>query len=200
MNPLGWTGEDKNMKAFNSKEEYIEWFCFHPSVPEPYRDDGFYVRELTMLSEYIHPSVVVELGTSVGMGTILLSNLNPEAKLYSVDIADTTFIPGNKIVPIGYLSKMNGIDCEYVHGKSYEFEPEEEVDFCFIDGDHLEEGVWKDSLWSWKHKSDDFVIVWHDFRIGHPEFQGLIRSITRFSAYVGKDVYKLKDSSTVWMI
>jgi len=199
LKSLNWEGEDKNLKAFNSVEEFINWFCYHPETPEPYRDYGFYVRELTSLSHFINPSVIIELGTSYGIGMVMLSNLNPKANLYTVDIKEKIKFFGNKIVPIGYLSKLNNIKCEYIRGKSYEFVPPENFDLCFIDGDHTEEGVWKDSLWAWENKNKDYVIIWHDYHLNHPDFIGLINSIKRFSKYIGKDVYKLKDSSTVWM-
>ena len=63
FNPFkGYQGEDKNLLAWRSKEEFISWYG-QPPGSEPYRDDGFYVRELTWLSLWCHPKRVLEIGT-----------------------------------------------------------------------------------------------------------------------------------------
>jgi hypothetical protein len=106
--PYEWDGEDKNIGAFRSKKELAAWYGQGPGVDgEPYRDRGFYCRELAMLSRIIKPHSIVEFGTSLGIGTCLFRWLNPDAYVVTVDIATTTFIPGNQIVPMIVLRKSS---------------------------------------------------------------------------------------------
>lgn len=190
-----YKGEDKNILSFQSPEKYINWWR-QPPGNEPYRDDGFYTRELTWLSEWCNPSIVVEIGTDKGMGTFLLDRLNPHAEIYTVDIADHAYMPSDRQVEIGYFSKLNECQVYYMKEK-----PEVRANLIFIDGDHSEASVWEDSLWAWKHidKTKRWGIVWHDARQGNEEFLGLIKSIHRFSDHIRRKVYKFADSSTVWI-
>ena len=198
LNSLAWQGEDKNLRAFNSKEDFIEWYCYHPSEAESYRDDGFYPRELTFLSDYVKPNFIIELGTSLGMGTFMLSMLNPDAVLYTVDNKDMQYLPGYIKVSTGYISRLNNVYCQYINGESYKTKIPEKFHLCFIDADHSGETVWKDTLWAWANKSNKYAIIWHDYRVDNSEFDGLIESIKKFSTIT--DIYKLKDSSTVWTV
>lgn len=190
-------GEDKNILSWQSKEDYIKWLGQPPGyVGEPYRDDCFYTRELTWLSDWCQPSIVVEIGTDKGMGTFLLDRLNPEAKIYTIDIVDYAYMPPDNIVEIGLFSKLNQCDILY-----FKVKPIVSANLIFIDGDHSEDAVWEDSLWAWKHidKSKRWAIIWHDARQGSEEFTGLLRAIHKFSDYTRNKIYKFADSSTVWM-
>lgn len=197
---IDWIGEDKNLGAFNSLEKYIEWFSYFPKESEPYRDNGFYSREFTFLLSVIKPEVIVELGTDKGMGTFMISKLCPDyKKFYSVDNRHKVSIPGDIWVESGYIAKKNLLNVEYIVGSSWETKINKRFNFCFIDANHNEEEVYKDSVWAWNNRDKNkWLIVWHDYRVGNPEFEGLIRSVNRFSDEVGINVYKLKDSSVVW--
>jgi hypothetical protein len=196
---INWTGLDMNMKAHNSKEAYIEWFGIPPPPAQHYRDDGFYTRELTALSSFVQAKKVVEFGTNNGMGTFLLSRVNPSAELITVDIVPTVPHEGDIWYPVGYIAKTNKAQVTYVNEKSWDF-VEPNVDFCFIDADHSGEAVYKDSVRAWHNRNKKkWVIAWHDFREYHPDFKGLMESVTRFSEDLGKTVYKLDDSATVFM-
>src|SRR3990172_946109 len=101
---------DKNLAAFRSTRDFIDWYG-QPPAPDGthYRDRAFYVRELAYLSRTIQPRTIVEVGTSLGIGTCLLHWLNPAAHLISVDIARMTFLPSGQSVPIGWLAKLQGL-------------------------------------------------------------------------------------------
>ena len=194
---MDFQGEDKNTLSWQSKKEYIKWYGQPPGkLNEPYRDDCFYTRELTWLSEWCKPNTVVEIGTDKGAGTFLLDRLNPNAEIYTVDIADHAYMPGDQRVEIGFFSKLNQCQVYYVKEK-----PDVMANLIFIDGDHSENAVWEDSLWAWKHidRTRKWCIVWHDARQGSEEFTGLLKAIHRFSDHIRRKVYKFADSSTVWM-
>ena len=130
------------------------------------------------------------------MGTFLLDRLNPQAKIYTIDIADHAYMPSDKKVEIGFFSKLNQCDILY-----FKVKPIVSANLIFIDGDHSENAVWEDSLWAWKHinQSKRWTIIWHDARQGNEEFRGLLMALNRFSDYTRKKIYKFSDSSTVWM-
>ena len=195
MNHFGWNGEDKNLKAFDNIHSYIEWFCYHPARPEPYRNYGFYARELSFLSSFMNPKVVVELGTNYGAGTFMLSNLNPEAKLTTVDIAGIQKAPERQMFDTGVLAKRNNVRCEFVIGLSWETQLNEKFDFCFIDANHEGWAVWNDSLWARNNKAEDYLIVWHDVC---DECSDLIYALAEFSKTIDTPIYKLWDSTCAW--
>ena len=195
----GYSGEDKNLLAWRSKEEFIAWYG-QPPGNEPYRDNGFYTRELSWLSLWCNPKIVLEIGTDKGIGTFLLSRLDSQALIHTLDIKPTVKMPDDSDIETGYFAKENqfNIIFEQMDSKDYKLA---DVDLCFIDGDHSKEAVWNDSLAAWwnRHKARRWVIVWHDYRDGE-EFRGLKTSIHRFSQTVArKPVFKLTDSATVWM-
>lgn len=195
-----WTGEDKNLLAFKDPDLFKEWYGTHPITPEPYRDFKFYQREFTVFSWRICPKTIVELGTSLGIGTFMLHNLNKEAEIiYSVDNRQEQFLPGNVTVPTGYFAKINAVPYIQVFGNSWELEIDRPFNMCFIDADHSKDAVYKDSVWAWKNKDPNkYVILWHDVDYGHPDFVGLIESINRFSDEYEVPVYVLEDSHVAW--
>lgn len=202
--PHEWEGEDRNLGSFRSKEELVAWWCQPPGVAgQPYRDRGFYSRELAMLSRLMKPRVVVEFGTSLGMGTCLLRWLNPEALLVTVDVNAVTFMPGDLRVPVGHLAGHQGIPCEYVLGNSWDFRADgnlgRSVDFCFIDADHSYEAVVKDSARAWLNRATDghpWAVAWHDHNDRHP---GVVRAVAEFCAFHGLQLQSRPDSDTVWV-
>lgn len=197
--PYLWSGEDKNLAAFSSKEEFIAWYCQPPgTVGQPYKDRGFYCRELAMLSRLIKPRVIVEFGTSLGIGTCLLRWLNPDAHLLTVDINTVTFMPGDIRVPMGCLARWQKIKCCYVTCNSWEFN-RPDVDLCFIDADHSYEAVKKDSERAWLNKSSDHIwaIAWHDHNNRHP---GVMQAVTEFCASKDVILRSRSDSDTVWIM
>lgn len=181
-------GEDKNMLALRSKENFISWFGQPPGLPQqPYRDECFYARELTWLSMWCQPKTVVEFGTNKGISSLILASLNAQATVHSVDIRDE--VPMAKHCP----------NIIFYHEDSKNFKMDE-VNLCFVDGDHSKDAVWNDSLRAWANRPQEgrWVIIWHDY-MDSEEMRGLKMAIHRFSGLVRKVVYKFEDSATVWM-
>ena len=198
--PYQWDGEDRNIGAFRSREELAAWYC-QPPAPDgtPYRDRGFYTRELAAISLAVRPRVVVEFGTSLGIGTCLLGWLNPDAALTTVDNRQDTFMPGNRVVPIGHMAQMQGLTCDYVCGDSWDY-TDEGVDLCFVDADHSYAAVVADSTRAWWNRSDDghpWAILWHDHNERHP---GVVRAVAEFCGKVGVELQSMPDSDTVWIM
>ena len=199
--PHPWDGEDRNIGAFRSKEELIEWYCQPPGVVnQPYRDRAFYCRELAYLSRVIKPNTVVEFGTCQGIGTCLLRWLNPTAHIVTVDLNEHTYMPGDLRVPMGHLAKWQNIECQHVTGMmSWEFLTSPHVDLCFIDADHGYAAVKRDSGAAWHNRSIDhpWAIAWHDHNDRHP---GVMQAVAEFCANTNLELQSRDDSDTVWVM
>lgn len=197
--PYSWDGEDKNLRAFRSKEELVAWYCQPPGEGgEPYRDRGFYCRELAYLSRTVRPRSIVEFGTSLGIGTCLLHWLNPLARIVTVDVATETHMPGDRRVQVGELSRHQNIPCGYVVMKSWEYQPVN-VDLYFIDGDHSHDAVLRDSCAAWRGRSVDrpWAIAWHDYNDRH---SGVVDAVNWFCWRMRVNLQSRPDSDTVWIM
>ncbi len=197
--PYSWEGEDKNLGAFRSKGELVEWYSQPPGVVnQPYRDRAFYTRELAMLSRMIGPRTIEEFGTSLGIGTCLLHWLNPNADLVTVDVNTETFLPGDVRVPMGYLAKYQRIPARFVTGRSWDFADVSRhgVDLCFIDAEHTYDAVLNDSDRAWHNRSMRFAIAWHDYNDRHP---GVVAAVDEFCEEQRMELHVLPDSDTVWI-
>lgn len=197
--PYTWDDEDRNLGAFRSREELVAWYCQPPGVDgQPYRDRGFYCRELAMLSRVVRPRVVVEFGTSLGIGTCLLRWLNPGAALYTVDAAAETYMPGDRRVPTGHMAHHQGVAAEFVLGNSWDF-ARDAVDLCFVDADHTYGAVLRDSERAWANRNRDgrvWAVAWHDHNGRHP---GVVAAVREFCAGHGLTLLSRPDSDTVWV-
>lgn len=189
---------DRNLAAFRSQRDIIDWYG-QPPAPDgtPYRDRGFYVRELAHLSRIIQPRTVVEFGTSLGVGTCLLRWLNPTAEIVTVDIARMTSLPNGQTVPIGWLAKRQVLlyTQRIANSATYEHPG---VDLCLIDGDHGYEAVAADSVRAWENRARDhaWAICWHDHNVRHP---GVQRAVAEFCHQQGVMLQSREDSDTVWI-
>lgn len=196
--PYLWDGEDMNIRAFQSKDTLVEWYCQPPGEDgQPYRDRGFYCRELAHLSRMALPLLIVEFGTSLGIGTCLLKWMNPHARVVTVDNRTETYMPGDMKVPIGCLARFQKIRCEYVTADSKTYE-RNGVDLCFIDADHSYDAVVADSHRAWMNKSilSNWAIAWHDHNNRHP---GVMKAVAEFCAEKDVELRSRHDSDTVWI-
>lgn len=196
-----WFGEDKNLAAFRSRERLIKWYCQPPGAEgEPYRDRGFYCRELAYLSRTIQPRTVVEFGTSLGIGTCLLHWLNPQATLVTVDINTHTYLPGNQRVQIGYLARHQRVSAAFVCADSQEYvHPNPPgVDLCLIDADHSYTAVLKDTVRAYGNvpRGRRWAMVWHDHNERHP---GVVDAVDWFCKMASMRLQSRPDSDTVWV-
>lgn len=193
--------QDRNLRAHMSLSEYIDWFAHWPETPEPHRDAAFYPRDFTFLLEHARPEVIVELGTDKGAGTLMLHRLCPDAMIVTVDNREEVPAPNGMLVPTGWFAIENDVPAVQRIGRSWELSLAEfggTFDFCFIDAGHDMESVRRDSEWAWEHKDAGWCIAWHDYRVGNPEFDGLIEAVDGFSLARGLNLYRLPGSATAW--
>ncbi len=188
--------DDLNLAAFRSKGAYREWFGQPPGrIGEPYRDEGFYTRELADLSMRLKPRKIVEFGTNLGMGTLLLHILNPSAELITVDNRTENPAGDGKDYPTGFLALENGARYEQRFGDAA-LCLELSVALCFIDADHSYEGVKGDSERAWDNRAMRWAIAWHDYNARH---LGCMQAVNEFCGRHRLTLRQHPDSSTVWV-
>lgn len=143
----------------------------------------------TTLSMLFKPKVITEFGIYAGSTTMLLSKLNPSAKVYAIDFVEKHFTP-NFELPTGYVAKLQQLsNVVYVIKNSCEFDMTGKVDFCFIDGDHCGDAPYKDSWRAWENRntSEDWCIAWDDYHINNPD---VYTAVNKFVKEVGYPLQK----------
>lgn len=121
------------------------------------------------ITRYVQPRMVFEIGTARG-GTAYNLSLNapPGAKIYSLDIG-------------GRADRLPaGENMTYLEGESgaFSYEPWKGLcDLVFIDGDHREAGVRKDSENALSLLGTTGAILWHDFEAKHPGVVKVVQAL-----------------------
>lgn len=96
--------------------------------------NGLYGDLLWKISHYFQPQVILELGTSIGTGTIHLKMGNPEAHVYTVEGCDQTLSKACK--QFDYW-KLDGITTLCADFKFFLSLPTlQPYDLVFLDGNH----------------------------------------------------------------
>jgi len=148
----------------------------------------------TTLSLLFKPQIIIEMGVKAGHTSLLLSKLNPDSEVHGVDI---TSVIDHTSIPTGYVVLMNRPYNYHLHFmNSWEFEIPDKVGLCFIDADHDEISVWRDSWTAWNNRNvkGDWCIAWDDY---HPDNPGVVKSVDKFCKEVG---YKLQKAwSWYWI-
>lgn len=139
-------------QAHCSLNAYLDYYC--------YKNYGAQVW--TIISMVLKPAVVVELGTAFGIRTCMLGKLNPKATIYSTDNQKYQSLGAN--IEMGYLARLHNIPFTFYCGNSWETKIDGKLNLCFIDADHSEEAVYKDSWWAWNNKDENsYLICWDDY-------------------------------------
>jgi predicted O-methyltransferase YrrM len=95
---------------------------------------GVYAKLLFQLSNHYEPKNILELGTSLGIGTIHLSSGNPKATITTIDACKNTLE-----IAESNFAKLNLKNIEVVHAKFDDFltkENQTKYDLVYIDGHH----------------------------------------------------------------
>lgn len=193
--------DDSNMRAFDSADSFLSWFKQPPGPPgNPCRDELFYIRELSRISQNTKPDSILEIGTFIGIGTLILRILNPDARIVTVDNRAMLPAADNNTYPVGFIALLNQCKHHQLVECSATMEPSE-FQMVFIDGDHSYEAVKHDSDLALKcvglHNGEIRSIVWHDYA---PATSGVIAAVNEFCGADNRiTLNKLPDSGTVWV-
>ncbi len=142
----------------------------------------------TLLSMVYKPKVIVEFGLDAGFTTLQFCRLNPDARIHGVDINSWNLMTN---LPIAYHVMMNKVKNLSVHiMSSSDFSMPNQVDLCFIDGDHCGDAPWKDSVRAWENRNTnrDWCIAWDDYHENNPD---VYRAVNEFVKMVGMELKKV---------
>lgn len=145
-------------------------------------------ESLATVVRNLSPKTVLEIGTSNGMGTVLMAANAPEAQIYTVNIPPEEVSSGQggqltTIAPerdkIGAAYKARGLkNIIQIIANTASWEPNiGEIDIAFIDGCHDTDFVYSDTRKVLKHMRPGGFILWHDFNLDLIEKYHWIRSV-----------------------
>jgi predicted O-methyltransferase YrrM len=90
-----------------------------------------YAKLLYRVAKYYQPKSALELGTSLGLGTFMIAQGNPEGKLITVEGCPETFqFTKHQLSALENVSFVNSTFTDFLSKNSETF------DLVFIDGDH----------------------------------------------------------------
>lgn len=122
------------------------------------------------------PKVALEIGTSNGMGTVLMAANAPQAKIYTVNISPEEIVSGEggqlttialEREKIGAAYRERGLtNITQIYANTAKWEPNiDTIDVAFIDGCHDSNFVYNDTRKVLKHMKPGSFILWHDFNL-----------------------------------
>lgn len=134
------------------------------------------------------PKVALEIGTSSGMSTVLMSVNSPESRIYTVNIPPEEIVSGEggKLTTIALEREKIGIaykerkltNITQIFANTAKWEPDiGTIDVAFIDGCHDSDFVYYDSRKVLKHMKSGGFILWHDFNPDLVKKYGWINSV-----------------------
>lgn len=142
------------------------------------------------LSMVYRPKVIVEFGVRDGTTTLLLCKLNPNARVYGIDLYSRVSCgPVDHHVPTGFTALMQNVNNLTLHiGNSWDFLAPGLVDLCFVDAEHCGDAPYKDTLRAWENRnsSGDWCIAWDDY---HPNNPDVYSAVNRFVGDVGMELW-----------
>ncbi|MDI3467516.1 MAG: hypothetical protein OJF50_006337 [Nitrospira sp.] len=122
------------------------------------------------------PKLALEIGTSNGMGTVLMAANAPEANIYTVNIPPEEIVSGEggqlttialEREKIGVAYRERGLrNITQIYANTATWEPNiGTIDVAFIDGCHDADFVYNDSRKVLEHMNPGSFILWHDFNL-----------------------------------
>lgn len=123
-----------------------------------------YGRFLLHLVQYMNSTRILELGTSLGVSTTYLSVANPRAMVTTMDAQKSTLDIAKQ-----YFKEHNIHNVTFIEGKFEEtlmpyLNTVDEIDVCFIDGNHTYEATLNNGLCILNKMSDVSVMILDDIR------------------------------------
>lgn len=123
-----------------------------------------------------NPRVALEIGTSNGMGTLLMSVNAPESKIYTVNIMPEEIISGQggRLTTVALerekigsaFRERNLSNITQIDANTAKWEPDiGTIDVAFIDGCHDTEFVYNDTRKVLRYMEKGSFILWHDFNL-----------------------------------
>ena len=134
-------------------------------------------ESLATVMRNVSPKVALEIGTSNGMGTVLMAANAPHARIYTINIPPEEIVGGKggqlttialEREKIGVAYRQRGLtNITQVFANTATWEPDiGSIDVAFIDGCHDSEFVYNDTRKVLANTKPGSFILWHDFNLG----------------------------------
>lgn len=131
-------------------------------------------ESLAVVLRNVDPKVVVEIGTSDGMGTILMAANAPKTKIFTVNIPPEEILSGEggELTTIALEKEKIGKayrdrdlkNIVQIYANTAKWEPNiGKIDVAFIDGCHDTEFIYNDTRKVLKYMKSGSFVLWHDF-------------------------------------
>ena len=122
------------------------------------------------------PRVALEIGTSTGMGTVLMAVNAPESQIFTVNIPPEEILSGAggkattialEKSEIGKLYRERGLkNITQIYANTATWKPDiGQIEFAFIDGCHDKEFVYNDTRKVLHSAKPGCFVLWHDFNL-----------------------------------
>lgn len=113
---------------------------------------------------------ILELGTSLGLGTYMLAAGNEKVKVTTVEGCENTFEIARKYFPKKQRNKVTFINDSFTHFLS-SLKEEHPYDLIFIDGDHKSESLYEQLRLLESYIDDETIIILDDIRWSKDMFE-----------------------------
>jgi predicted O-methyltransferase YrrM len=133
-------------------KRFVKRFCVKPS----------YGQLIFRIARYFRPAVMVELGTSLGMGTIYLAMGNPQGQITTIEGCQETAAVARKnfeLLGLSNISQVTGSFEDILPGLLQKLG---NVDLIFINGNHREKPFLQYFYQYLQHIRDDSVLILDD--------------------------------------
>jgi len=124
---------------------------------------------LWLINEHLltlKPGRILEIGVASGGTTLILCNVFPEARVFGMDLTDALIPESLRKHPAFTMVIGNSTDPAT---RDMLISQCDEFDFILVDGDHSEQGVFKDIELYLPHLRLGGLVVFHDVRLDPPK-------------------------------
>jgi len=148
-----------------------------------------YGKLLFKLVSHYQPKTTLELGTSLGIGTFMLANGNPNGKVITVEGCPANSLIAKKKHKIFGSENIDFVVSDFVSFlKTYEGP---KFDFVFIDGDHRSEKLKEQLEFLKNHVHDETIILLDDIRWNKDMLYAWNELVSKDKYHLSIDLFKM---------
>ncbi|PKR81794.1 methyltransferase [Brumimicrobium salinarum] len=149
-----------------------------------------YAKLLFKLSAFYQPKNILELGTSLGLGTYMLAAAQEDVDVYTVEGCTKTYDFTRRNFPSSQHHKVHFINAAF-NDYLKQLQKDLVFDLVFIDGDHSSKQLFTQLELLSEHIHDETIIVLDDIRWSKDMFEGWNQLINDTSYRLSIDLFKI---------
>lgn len=149
-----------------------------------------YAQLLYRLSKHYAPKNILELGTSLGLGTFMLAAGNDKAKITTVEGCPNTFTYTKAHFPKEYRENIQFVNSPFTDFLK-NLDKETVFDLIFIDGDHRKKSLLEQIALLTPHINDETIIVLDDIRWTKDMFLAWEYFVKHLDFHLTMDLFKM---------